>query len=191
MKSMMKMVTAAAMVLGGMLLAAQPASAALIMGGTLAYTGGDVTVTSLPVSSGYTSELNLYRADLSFVRFLTLDEPSGVTVTFDPGAEGFGIGDELVFGIRVQNTGDTFFMGSASRNPDQVVHNRVITDHDAGALGIGTYVGFEDLLGGGDLDYDDNAFLFTGGVAAVPEPLTLTLLGLGLGAAGFARRRRA
>jgi len=180
-----------ATVLGGALFSAQPASAALIMGGTLDYAGGEVTVTTLPVSSGYTSELGLYDSSFTLVRFLALDEPAGVSVTFDPSDDGFGVGDELIFGIRVLNTGDTFFMGPASRNADNVIHNRVITDFDAGVYGIGTYVGFEDLFGGGDQDFDDNAFLFTGGITAVPEPVTIVLLGIGLGAARLTRRRRA
>ncbi len=190
MMSMMRLM-AAVTVVSGSLLVAQPASAALIMGGTLNYTGGDVTVTTLPVSSGYTSQLGLYDSGFNLVRELTLDEPAGQAVNFNPADDGFSVGDELVFGIRVLNTGSTFFMGAASRNPDNVIHNRVITDYDAGAYGLGTYVGFEDLFGGGDLDYDDNAFLFTGGINAVPEPMTMTLVGLGLGAAAFARRRRA
>jgi len=164
-------------------LVSQPVEAAPILGGQLIYTGGNVTVESLPVSSGFVSELGLYD-DTTFTRLVYLmnDEPAGVTVTFNPSAYGISVGDELLFGIRVVNTGIHYFMGPASRNPDNVFHAAVDN------LGGGTFVvGFEDLFGGGDRDYDDNRFRFTGAVAAAPEPATLSLLALGL--LPLARRR--
>jgi hypothetical protein len=36
----------------------------------------------------------------------------------------FGMGTELVFSLHVVSTGDRFFTGPASRNPDGVVHAR-------------------------------------------------------------------
>lgn len=182
-------------IIPGLLLALttmSPASAIPILGGELFYTGGDVTVESLPVSSGYVSELGLYDSTFSRLLFLLVDEPPGVSVTFDPGTDfGFAVGDELIFGIRITSgdavtpTGTEFFMGAAARNPDGVMHANV--DDVGGGMFI---VSFEDILGGGDLDYDDNRFLFSGGIRAMNEPATLALLGFGLVAAAIARRRR-
>jgi hypothetical protein len=53
----------------------------------------------------------------------------------------------------------------------------------------GIYVGFEDLPDGGDLDYDDHQFVFTG-VSAVPDGgSALALLGVALTGLGMIRRR--
>jgi PEP-CTERM motif len=167
---------------------ASGAHAVPILGDQLFYTGGDVTVESLPVSSGFASELGLYDATFTRVLHIMDDEPPGVIVTFDPADYGFIAGDELFFGIRVISDSDReYFMGPAIRNPDGVLHAGV--DNLGGGIFV---VGFEDLFGGGDLDYDDNRFQFEGAVtptAAVPEPATLSLVGLGLVAARRYRRR--
>jgi hypothetical protein len=170
-------------------------AAAPILGGQLYYAGGSVTVTTQPVSSGYTSELWLF--DSSFNRvgasYITLDEPAGVTVDITSlitGA-GFGIGDELIFGIYVQNTQQEFYMGPASRNPDGVLHAAV--DVISASPVYTADVGFEDLTNGGDMDYDDNVFRFEGGVRVnpAPEPGTLLLAGIGALGLGLMRRRPA
>ena len=57
---------------------------------------------------------------------------------------------ELVFGIRPLDTGDHWQSGPATRNVDGVVHVAVTYEGDCSWL-----IGFEDLYGGGDLDYND------------------------------------
>ena len=46
------------------------------------------------------------------------------------------------------------------------------------------FVGFEDLFGGGDMDFDDNNFVFTNvtsrAAPSVPEPASMVLIGSGL-----------
>ena len=173
---------------------AASANAAPILGEQLLYTGGDVTVESLPVSSAYLSELGLYDPTFTRVLYIMNDEPVGVVATFDPADYGYVAGDELMFGIRViSDFNREYFMGPAIRNLDNVIHAGV------DSLGGGIFaVGFEDLYGGGDLDYNDNVFQFKGAVipdprttpTAVPEPATLSLFGFGLVAAKRYIRRR-
>jgi hypothetical protein len=60
--------------------------------------------------------------------------------------------------------------------------------YDFGTPGT-TRVSFEDVLGGGDMDYDDYIFTFRS-VTAIPEPETNVLMLAGLMAVAWLSRRR-
>jgi hypothetical protein len=114
-------------------------------------------------------------------------DPTAVGSSSNLGA--FAAGTELVFHLHVLTTGDDFFTGPASRNPDGAVHAQ--GSLWAGTPGIptaGVLVGFEDLFGGGDADFNDFQFVVTNAAlvdaASVPEPSTLLLLASGLTAMG-------
>jgi hypothetical protein len=186
-------------------LAVAPAQAASIVGAQLIADGGLVTAVFLGKSAGFTNDLYLFDAS-------NLSTPLPVTGVVGPGygAPGliftnqtspigsrvnlgsFAAGTELVFGIYVRNTGNTFFMGPGSRNPDGIAHGAI----DNGALPAGSIaVGFEDLFNGGDFDYNDLGFAFSSvrSVQTVsnPEPGTMLLLGSGLAGVIARAQRRA
>ena len=136
--------------------AAEPTDPEPLLGGQLYSTGSAVTVEVLPASAGLTS--TLFLLDPEEVQIAT-NRDVGTTKTVGP----YGSGTELVFGIRVG--GQEFRLGPGGRNPDGIPHAVVDFGPDGCAV-----VGFEDLFGGGDRDYDDNKFKFCGGIAPeVPE----------------------
>ncbi len=99
-------------------------------------------------------------------------------------------GDVLTFRLRVTDNGDLFY-SDRSLNTDGITHIYA-TNYAGGDFGLpaGTYVGFEDLNGGGDLDYEDLAFIFTNVRSNVPEPAAWALMLAGFGLVGSAMRRR-
>ncbi len=102
----------------------------------------------------------------------------------------FATGTELIFRLYVNNTGDNFYTGPASRNADGMAHARVENEWMPGT----TLVSFEDLFGTpeGVNGYNDLSFSFTNTTSsAVPEPTTLALFGAGLIGLGLMKRRKA
>jgi hypothetical protein len=142
-----------------------------------------------PVAAKFLGSAALFSSDLY------LDSPAnGLGIIFNNqttpvntmvGLGNFTAGTELIFRIHVNNTGYDYFTGPASRNPDGVFH-AIVDDQFAPNT---SYVGFEDLFGGGDLDYNDLNFSFTN-TTTVPEPATDLLVGLGLTLAAFMSARR-
>jgi hypothetical protein len=143
------------------LVLAAPAEAQGVIGGQLLATGGTVDIVVHSPTAVFASQLFLLHPDGTREN-ISLSTEVGKHVTVGP----VPAGQELVFGMTVLN-GPTFFIGPGNRNPDGIAHAEVTE------TGVRTFrVGFEDLSGGGDRDYDDNVFEFTGNLAPKPPPLT-------------------
>ncbi|MDP2316898.1 MAG: hypothetical protein Q8P41_28660 [Pseudomonadota bacterium] len=96
-------------------------------------------------SAGYTSDFYLASPDYQYLGTGNVTAPG---TEYDLGV--FAEGDELIFSIYVRNSGYTYYSGPGSRNPDGLVHAAVVERSDGSFL-----IGFEDLYGGGDRDYND------------------------------------
>jgi hypothetical protein len=154
----------------------------------LVATGGEVIVYFAGSTASLDSVLNLISPVNVGPFFPNQTTPVGTALSLGT----FVAGDILRFRLDV-SSGQSYFSGPASGNPDGVIHvAHAEWAADATIPVNGTLVGFEDLFGGGDLDYDDNSFVFTNvrSPTSVPEPSSLMLAGAGVLALGLLRRRR-
>ncbi|MFQ3666279.1 MAG: PEPxxWA-CTERM sorting domain-containing protein [Sphingomonadaceae bacterium] len=156
---------------------------------------GTITAYFAGASAGFTSVLGLIVNGVDVGVTGLNNQTTAIGTSFDFGGVTVNAGDSLVFYIDVINTGNRFF-SSRILNPDGITH--IFSAPYAGGLvgpggtiPAGVYIGFEDLLGGGDLDYNDLMFVFTNvGGGVIPEPATWAMLIAGFGLVGLAARRR-
>ena len=176
-----------------------------LFGGKLFYSGGDVTVDVLHSDTIYDEVLQLRAGDIVLDLGAASQVGASITLTQEQLADlGIKLGDELDLGLHVRTTGYSYMMGPGDRNADGFDHAYVRPGRD------NVYVMFEDLYGGGDRDYNDVIFRFSGGVRTsfahsgpgpspapgadrtgrVPEPLPAVLLLTGIGVLGWMHRKR-
>ena len=108
-------------------------------------------------------------------------------------------GDVLVFQLinyALMNpmTGTYPLLASDPAYSDDALNHTYVTGASAsGNIPAGTFIAFEDYLGGYDFDYNDDTFVVTNlttTAASAPEPGSFALLGTGLLAGASALRRR-
>jgi|GEM_PF-1425387 len=194
---------------------AQPAHANGTLGEPL-IKGGDIAVAFIGADALYSNDVYYFMSagDVTTATFLFNNHTSASGTTADPDDSALNPGDEAIFGICVNRSGaspgpacenadDIFYSGNGTLNPDGLAHTIVWTraDYDAqfGPLDPTLFpadysyvVGFEDILGGGDRDFNDAVFAVKG-LTVAPEPLSMTLLAtglIGIGGAGLVRKRR-
>ena len=164
-----------------LLAAASSAQAdAEILGAELYATGGDITVRFEGSSAGYDSLIAVNGSPEFFPNHTT-----AVGTEFSLGSYAAGTALDVV--LHVLNTSQFFHSGAGAQNVDGLPHALVNQTNGR------TYVSFEDIVGGGDKDYNDHRFSFTNvSVTAVPEASTMALMLAGMGVLGFlgTRRRR-
>jgi hypothetical protein len=117
-------------------------------GGRLFGIGKKVAVEILEAESAYTSEIRLVSPRPMVIG---TDDQTGLVARLGRVASAV----ELVFAITVLDTGETFFTGPAERNPDDAIHAVATTNGD-GSFDV--RVGFEDLSGDSDGDFNDVVF---------------------------------
>jgi len=154
----------------------------IALGGKLFSAGGDIEVGVLPNTASFTSTLFWLVPALNSVGIVATNHDVGTVINIGS----FDRGLEVIFGLFVHNTGNFFLNGDSSRNADSIAHAIVNFTSAETAR-----VGFEDLYGGGDRNYNDNVFQMSG-VSSTPVPEPATILGtLGFGAiAGWAKYKR-
>ena len=194
---------------------ARPALADGVLGAPL-IKSGDIAAVFIGADADYSNDVYYFATvgEMASATFLFNNHAGPPGTIVDPDDSALAIGAEAIFGICVDRGGvspgtacaeadDFFYTGAASRNDDNLAHALVWSraDYEAqfGALDPTVFppeysyvVGFEDILGGGDEDYNDAIFAVRGvNVSVVPEPLTMTLLASGLvGVGGASLRRR-
>jgi hypothetical protein len=164
---------------------------------------GAVQAQFITSAAGFTNQLFLDSPIASGMIFSSSTFPGSVTPLGS-----FLAGSELLFRDHVLDTPERdYFSGPAARNPDGIFHARVILFTNAELATIESsaglpanslirsstsapvvLVGFEDIFGSGDADYNDMVFLLNN-VTAVPEPSQALLLLAGLGLVGWLARR--
>ena len=149
---------------------------------------GDVTAYFFGSTAGFTNELTM----------LVNGTPTGIQgLNNHTSAHGDSLvlgtvsaGDVLIFEmVNLAPGGVGPWFSDESLNSDGV--NHVYSTPFAGDLLVpaGPFVAFEDLPNGGDLNYNDETFVFTNVAVSggeTPEPASFTLLALGLAGMGGA-----
>ena len=157
------------------------------LGDSLVAAGGDIVIRFEGTSAGYESmiSINNVEVDGQSLFFPNFTTPIGTTLDLGPFTAGTYL--DIALHVTTPSAENIWHTGAASVNSDNVIHANVLYDY-AGEIGR-TFVSFEDLEGGGDLDYNDHMFSFTGVATLVPEPKSWVLTLAGLGALTFTARR--
>lgn len=160
------------------------------LGDPLVAAGGDIVMRFEGTSATYESLISVNNVEVNGQSLFFPNFTTPIGSTIDLGSFTAGMSLDIALHVITPGASNIWHTGAASLNIDNVIHANVLYNYN-GEIGR-TFVGFEDQFGGGDFDYNDHMFSFTGVVTPVPEPGTCSLMMVSLGALTFvARRRRA
>ena len=159
-------------------------------------TDGDLLISFMGSTAGYKSYLGVVVNGVDLGLSLSNKVARGTTWNYG----WVEAGSSISFYLDVTNTGETYFSNS-SLNSDGL--NHLYADAYNGGNRIGgkwfarakyAAIGFEDMQGGGDKDYDDARFIAqeVGFIEydPAPEPAAWAMMIAGFGLVGGAARRR-
>ena len=206
-----------AVIASSLALIASTAHAAPPPGGTLGQTlyksgSSNIMVQFLDAEAAYNNDLSFYLTIGGAREFIFRNHNSTQGDTYDVTLSALlGAGNESIFGLCADMGGASAGSNCASNpfysgnNPagDGLLHAMVWDTQTfllarpdlVGVIdpGFDYVIGFEDIYGGGDFDYNDAIFAIKGVSTSTPEPVTMSLLATGLagmGGAGAMKRRR-
>ncbi|MES2501932.1 MAG: DUF4114 domain-containing protein [Pseudomonadota bacterium] len=149
-----------------------------------AATTGEVILTFLSKQADFSTDLSVQGSPTALFN----NQTAVAGTSYSLGS--FQAGAEILFSFFVNDTGDTFLSGAAINNADNTAHTAYQL------VGNSLLVGFEDILLGGDKDYNDiifsvsNASIGRPVVSPVPEPEIVSMLAAGLMLLGFSSRKK-
>ena len=147
-----------------------------------AATTGEVILTFLSKQAFFSTDVSVLGSPTTLFN----NQTAVAGTTYSLGS--FQKGAEIVFSFFVNNTGDTFLSGAANNNADNTAHTAYQQ------VGNSVLVGFEDIVLGGDKDYNDvvlsvsNASILP--ILEIPEPEIVSMLATGLILLGFSSRKK-
>jgi hypothetical protein len=149
-------------------------SAELPTGLRIVATGGDVMVIFLGPTGAYYDESSFVVSPSGTSGDFFENHSTVKGTAIDLGY--YAAGTEILFGIHVADSSQTYYTGPGDRNPDGAVHAFVQNDWQ-GVSGL-TYIGFEDMYANlpADWGYVDEVIAVTGAVGSVPETSPTILL---------------
>ena len=169
---------------------AQPAAAAIIGGSVIVQNTGEVIATYRGNSAQFSNDLYLDSPDGFFrTSIIFNNHASPIGSICDLGS--FTAGTELIFHLHVNDTGNDWFTGPASRNDDGKPHARItdalVADREPGRVrGPARYAGRQRRI------QRSGVLVYQHRIGVVPEPGTYALFAAGIVMLlGLQRSRRA
>lgn len=157
---------------------------------SFAAVGGEIRAYFVNSEAAYTNKVGLLVNGID-TGIYGLDNHASVAGDFISFGS-FAAGSSVVLSLLTNGDGGNTYFSTKTLNTD-LFHHVYATAYSGTGLGggipAGIYAGFEDILRGGDRDYNDINVVYTG-VAAVPEPSTWAMMLIGFAGLAFAARRR-